>query len=46
MRRVASRWHIVGLALNDVIGSGVYLLPAAAAALPGAAIHALRRRPE
>ena len=34
-RRVVSRWQIVGLSLNDVIGSGVYLLPAAAAALLG-----------
>ncbi len=34
--RVVGRWEIVGLALNDVIGSGVYLLPAAAAALLGA----------
>lgn len=32
-----TRWQIVGLALNDVIGSGVYLLPAAAAALLGPA---------
>jgi amino acid transporter len=30
-----SRWEIVAFALNDVIGSGVYLLPAAAAALLG-----------
>ncbi len=37
LRRVVSRWEIVGLALNDVIGSGVYLLPAAAAALLGPA---------
>ncbi len=35
--RAVSRWQIVGLALNDVIGSGVYLLPAAAAALLGPA---------
>jgi len=35
LRRVVSRWQIVGLSLNDVIGSGVYLLPAAAAALLG-----------
>lgn len=35
LRRVVSRWQIVGLALNDVIGSGVYLLPAAAAAFLG-----------
>ncbi|MDH3402909.1 MAG: amino acid permease [Acidobacteriota bacterium] len=34
-RRVVSRWQIVTLALNDVIGSGIYLLPAAAAALLG-----------
>jgi amino acid transporter len=37
LRRVASRWEIVGIALNDVIGSGIYLLPAAAAAVLGAA---------
>lgn len=33
--RAVSRWEIVGLAINDVVGSGVYLLPAAAAALLG-----------
>ena len=32
MRRAVSRWEIVGFSVNDVIGSGVYLLPAAAAA--------------
>jgi len=37
LRRVATRWQIVGLALNDVIGSGIYLLPAAAAGALGAA---------
>lgn len=35
--RAVSRWEIVGLAVNDVIGSGVYLLPAAAAVLLGVA---------
>ena len=35
MRRVVGRWQILGLALNDVVGSGVYLLPAAAAAMIG-----------
>jgi APA family basic amino acid/polyamine antiporter len=35
--RSVSRWEIVGLCINDVVGSGVYLLPAAAAALLGAA---------
>ena len=35
--RAVSRWQVVGLAVNDVIGSGVYLLPAAAAALLGGA---------
>jgi basic amino acid/polyamine antiporter, APA family len=35
--RGVSRWQIVGLSINDVIGSGVYLLPAAAAALLGPA---------
>jgi basic amino acid/polyamine antiporter, APA family len=35
LRRAISRWEIVGLSINDVIGSGVYLLPAAAAALLG-----------
>ena len=33
VRRVVTRWEIVALSLNDVIGSGVYLLPAAAAVL-------------
>jgi basic amino acid/polyamine antiporter, APA family len=37
LARRVSRWQIVGLALNDVIGSGIYLLPAAAAALLGPA---------
>lgn len=36
LRRVISRWQIVGLSLNDVVGSGVYLLPAAAAGFLGA----------
>ena len=35
--RVVSRWQLVGLAINDVVGSGIYLLPAAVAALLGAA---------
>jgi amino acid transporter len=35
--RAVSRWEIVGLAVNDVIGSGVYLLPATAAMLLGPA---------
>jgi amino acid transporter len=35
--RAVSRWQIVGLSVNDVIGSGIYLLPAAAAALLGPA---------
>lgn len=35
--RVVSRWQIVALAVNSVIGSGIYLLPAAAAALLGPA---------
>ena len=34
-RRVATRWEIVAFSLNDVIGSGVYLLPAAAALILG-----------
>jgi amino acid transporter len=36
MKRAVSRWEIVGFSINDVIGSGVYLLPAAAAANLGA----------
>ena len=36
-RRVVSRWEIVAFSVNDVIGSGVYLLPAAVAAVLGAA---------
>lgn len=35
--RAVSRWPIVGLAVNGVIGSGIYLLPASAAALLGPA---------
>ena len=35
LARVVSRWQLVPLAVGDVIGSGVYLLPAAAAALLG-----------
>ncbi len=35
MRRAVSRWEIVGFSVNDVIGSGVYLLPAGAAAILG-----------
>ena len=37
LKRVVTRWQIVGMVLNGVIGSGVYLLPAAAAALLGPA---------
>ena len=37
LRRVVSRWEIVAISINDVIGSGVYLLPAEAAALLGGA---------
>jgi len=37
LKRVVTRWEIVGISLNSVVGSGVYLLPAAAAALLGSA---------
>ncbi|MEO1088378.1 MAG: APC family permease, partial [Acidobacteriota bacterium] len=37
LQRAVGRWQIVALALNDVVGSGIYLLPAAAVALLGAA---------
>ena len=37
LKRVITRWEVVGMSLNGVIGSGVYLLPAAAAALLGPA---------
>ena len=37
LERAVRRWQIVGYSLNDVIGSGVYLLPAAATALLGPA---------
>lgn len=37
LTRAVSRWQIVGLSVNDVIGSGVFLLPAAAAILLGGA---------
>jgi amino acid transporter len=35
--RAVGRWQIVGLSINDVIGSGIYLLPAAAVLLLGGA---------
>src|SRR3546814_10336039 len=37
MRRAVGRWQLFGLSINDVIGSGIYLLPAAAALLLGPA---------
>ena len=37
MRRAVGRWQLYGLSINDVIGSGIYLLPAAAALLLGPA---------
>lgn len=36
-QRAVTRWQIVALSINDVVGSGVYLLPAAAAAILGPA---------
>ena len=35
--RAVSRWEIVALSVNDVVGSGVYLLPATAALYLGSA---------
>lgn len=35
--RAVPRWQLVGLAINAVVGSGIFLLPAAAAALLGPA---------
>lgn len=35
LKRAVRRWEVVALAINDVVGSGVYLLPAAAVALLG-----------
>ena len=37
LRRTVGRWQLLGLSINDVVGSGIYLLPAAAAALLGPA---------
>lgn len=37
LERAVSRWQIVGISINAVIGSGVYLVPAAAAAMLGPA---------
>jgi APA family basic amino acid/polyamine antiporter len=37
LNRAVTRWQIVGLSMDGVIGSGVYLLPAATAALLGPA---------
>jgi basic amino acid/polyamine antiporter, APA family len=35
LRRAVSRWEVVALAINSVIGSGIFLLPGTAAALLG-----------
>jgi basic amino acid/polyamine antiporter, APA family len=35
--RAVGRWQIVGLSINDVVGSGIYLLPAATVLLLGGA---------
>ena len=35
MLRAVGRWQVVGLSINDVIGSGIYLLPAVAFAMLG-----------
>ncbi len=35
--RAVSRWEVVSISLNQIVGSGVFLLPAAAAAVLGAA---------
>ena len=37
LERAVSRWQIVGISTNAVVGSGIYLVPAAAAALMGSA---------
>lgn len=37
LKRTVGRWQLLGLSINDVVGSGIYLLPAAAAALLGPA---------
>lgn len=37
LRRIVGRWQIVGLSVNGIVGSGIYLLPALAAALLGPA---------
>ena len=37
LKRAVTRWEIIGMSLNNVIGSGVYLLPATAAAFLGPA---------
>lgn len=35
--RAVSRWQVLGLSINDVVGSGIYLLPMSAALLLGPA---------
>ena len=37
LERAVSRWQVLGISVNAVVGSGVYLVPAAAAAFMGAA---------
>ena len=37
LARAVSRWQVIGISINGVVGSGVYLVPAAAAAFMGTA---------
>ena len=37
LERAVSRWQVIGISINAVVGSGVYLVPAAAAAFMGSA---------
>ena len=37
LSRAVSRWQVIAISINGVVGSGVYLVPAAAAALMGTA---------
>ena len=37
LERAVSRWQVIAISINAVVGSGVYLIPAAAAAVMGSA---------
>ena len=43
LRRELGRWDLTAIGINQVIGSGIFLLPAAVAAEVGARVEVARR---